>query len=46
MNINGKRIVITGAASGIGRAIMREVATHFHADILAVDIDEAGLKQA
>lgn len=46
MNINGKRIVITGAASGIGKAIMREIATHFHADILAVDIDEEGLKQA
>jgi short-subunit dehydrogenase len=46
MEINGKRIVITGAASGIGKAIMTELATHYHADILAVDINEAGLKQA
>lgn len=45
MEINGKHIVITGAASGIGKAVMKEL-TRYHTDIMAVDIDEQALKRA
>jgi uncharacterized protein len=45
MEINKKRIVITGAASGIGKALLNEICkkdTH----ILAVDINAASLHQS
>lgn len=39
-----KHIVITGAASGIGLALVRELA-HYRCQVLAIDKDENGLKQ-
>lgn len=36
-----KNIVITGAASGIGRELLRQLHAHNH--VIAVDIDEGGL---
>ena len=45
MKIQGKCIVVTGAASGIGRALIHR----FHAggarQLVAVDINEAGAKE-
>jgi uncharacterized protein len=38
MNIDGKHIVLTGAASGIGRALLAALAA-YQTQILAVDID-------
>lgn len=40
MDINGKKIVLTGAASGIGKALLERLA-HYQAEILAVDRDQA-----
>lgn len=45
MELNNQHIVITGAASGIGKAIMKELA-RYHVDIMAVNIDDEGLKRA
>ena len=45
MQITGKRIIITGAASGIGRATLAALAA-YDARIIAVDIDEDGLDAA
>ena len=44
-NLNGKRVLITGGANGIGRAIALELAQH-GADLFLVDRDEAGLQAA
>jgi uncharacterized protein len=38
MDINGKRIVLTGAASGIGKAVLERLAT-YDAQIIAVDLN-------
>lgn len=40
MNLDGQRIIITGAGGGIGAAILRELA-QFDADIIGVDLDSA-----
>lgn len=45
MQIANQRIVITGAASGIGRATLGLLARH-RARIIAVDVDEARLDEA
>ena len=45
MNIDGARIVLTGAASGIGRALLTRLADH-SAHILAADKDAARLDEA
>ncbi len=42
--ISGRTVVITGAASGIGRALARRLSAHGCAVAIA-DIDEAGLKE-
>lgn len=42
--ISGRTVVITGAASGIGRALARRLSSHDCAVAIA-DIDEAGLKE-
>lgn len=42
MDINGKTVLITGAAGGLGRAICIKLASH-GAKILAADIDEKAL---
>ncbi|MCV7303504.1 SDR family NAD(P)-dependent oxidoreductase [Mycobacterium barrassiae] len=42
--ISGRTVVITGAASGIGRALARRLSSHGCAVAIA-DIDEAGLKE-
>lgn len=39
-----KHIVITGAASGIGKALVQELA-QYYCSVLAIDKDENGLKQ-
>lgn len=44
MDFTNKRAVVTGAASGIGRAIAQELATR-GTRVLAADVDEAGLAQ-
>lgn len=41
MDIHGKKIVLTGAASGIGAALLRQLATRYRAEIMAVDRDQA-----
>ncbi len=43
-NLNGKRVLITGAANGIGRALALELARQ-GADLFLVDIDQLGLSQ-
>ncbi len=43
MKINNKRIVLTGAASGIGRALLDELSLFF-AQIIAADIDQTALQ--
>jgi short-subunit dehydrogenase len=45
MEINNKRIVITGAASGIGKALLNEI-SKLDTHILAADINASGLNQA
>lgn len=45
MNLNGKTIVVTGAASGIGLALLQALCA-FDVRILAADRDEAALHQA
>jgi len=45
MHFNAKRAVVTGAASGIGRAIATELAAR-GARVLLADVDEAGLAEA
>jgi NAD(P)-dependent dehydrogenase (short-subunit alcohol dehydrogenase family) len=42
--LQGKRAIVTGAASGIGRASARLFAAE-GAQVLAVDVDEAGLEE-
>jgi NAD(P)-dependent dehydrogenase (short-subunit alcohol dehydrogenase family) len=43
-DVTGKNVVITGAASGIGRGLARALAKE-QCNILIADINEAGLKQ-
>jgi NAD(P)-dependent dehydrogenase (short-subunit alcohol dehydrogenase family) len=43
-DVKGKNVVITGAASGIGRGLARALAKE-QCNILIADINEAGLKQ-
>ncbi len=45
MQIEGSRVVLTGAAWGIGRALLAELAA-YPARIVAVDVDDAGLERA
>ena len=45
MNIDGKRIVLTGASSGIGRALLQELSRR-EVQVLAVGRDEARLRDA
>ncbi len=42
MEINGKIVVVTGAASGIGRGLARRFAAEGARAVVAVDYDEAG----
>ncbi len=42
MDILGKVVVVTGAASGIGEALARRCATERAAAVVVIDIDEAG----
>lgn len=44
-DLDGSRVLITGAARGIGRAIVRHLVDS-GASVLAVDIDDAGLQKA
>lgn len=43
MNIRGKKIIITGAASGIGKALVRVL--HVHNTLFAIDKDEESLQE-
>ena len=43
-NLNGKSALVTGAASGIGRAIALELARR-QVDLFLVDLDQAGLAE-
>lgn len=45
MQIDGKRIVLTGAASGIGRALLVELA-QYNAEIIAADVDAEKLGES
>ena len=44
MSFNQQHIVITGASSGIGRALVMELA-NYHCHVLAIDKDAIGLRQ-
>lgn len=44
MEIKGKTIIVTGAASGIGRGLCRRFAKEGAKAIIAADINEAGAK--
>lgn len=46
MDIKGKRAIVTGSASGIGRATALMLAGRGAADIALVDIDGAGLEES
>jgi NAD(P)-dependent dehydrogenase (short-subunit alcohol dehydrogenase family) len=43
MNLTGKNIVITGAASGIGRAMTRRFKAEGAANIVITDVNAEGL---
>jgi uncharacterized protein len=45
MEISGKRVIVTGAASGIGRALVARLAA-YPCQIIAADIDAARLAEA
>ena len=45
MQIDGKKIVLTGAASGIGRALLEKLSA-YPVQVLAVDRDSSGLGEA
>ena len=45
MEIENKRVLITGAASGIGRALAMSVAIRSPKDIVLVDRNESGLRE-
>lgn len=45
MQIDGKRMVVTGAASGIGRALLQQLAA-YDVQLVAADIDEFRLQEA
>ena len=45
MTVAGKRIVVTGAAQGIGRGIVERLATE-GANVCVADIDESGAERA
>lgn len=45
MQIDGKRMVVTGAASGIGRALLQQLAA-YDLQLVAADIDEFRLQEA
>jgi uncharacterized protein len=45
MKIEGKRIILTGAASGIGRALLQQLA-NYPTQIVVVDIDQPMLAEA
>lgn len=44
MKLEGKHVVVTGAASGIGRALARRFAAEGARGVVAADLDEAGAK--
>lgn len=44
MDIDGRTIVVTGAASGLGRGVCEYFARRFSCQVLALDVDEAGLR--
>ena len=43
MDVKGKNVIVTGASSGIGRAVAVMLAHRGAASIVVVDIDPAGL---
>lgn len=43
-DFNNKTAIVTGAASGIGAAIARDLA-RFGAKVVLADMDEAGMKK-
>jgi uncharacterized protein len=45
MNLNQRRIILTGAASGIGKALLEQLAA-YDAQIIAVDLEQAKLQAA
>jgi len=46
MEINKKNIIITGAASGIGQAILKNIDLKFDCKILAVDLNTTHIKES
>ena len=46
MDIKGKRAIVTGSASGIGRATALMLAERGAADIALVDVDAAGIEES
>jgi short-subunit dehydrogenase len=45
MSLKGKRIVVTGAAKGLGRSIAKRLVKHEDAIVIAIDIDNVRLKK-
>ena len=45
MDIKGKNIVVTGAGSGIGRALVERFFAEGAAHIVSVDINEANVQE-